>query len=115
MAFLLLSLASVYIVPSPPRRTDPALVIASCTVEAAEKPHGGEPDVRVVRVATASTSSDTVISSAAPGSTYFAVIHEPWPGSASNVIIDGIVLDQKTPTTHPALTARPLGEQGKSA
>ncbi len=55
-----------------------------------ERPHGGEPTVRVIRDATgfASTSTSEVLTT---------VIHEPWRDSASTFIVQGIILNQKTP------------------
>lgn len=53
--------------------------------ERGERPHGGEPDIRMTRIGTATSSSDTLM----------AVVHEPSLDSASNLIIKGIRFDRQ--------------------
>lgn len=64
------------------RLRHPAAVCPWVAPEHGERPHGGEPDVRTARFATAATSS------ASPWAAY----HEPWSDSASNRIIEGFAI-----------------------
>lgn len=68
----------------------PAVIYVECMPQGPERPHGGEPTVRVLRDATgfASSSGDTEKFTT-------TVIHEPWRDSASTFIVEGIILDQK--------------------
>lgn len=76
------------------RGADISVTCTAAKEEGREKPHGGEPDVRVLRanLSSSSSSGDSV-----------TLVHRPWRDSASTVIIEWISAEQETPTTHPAL------------
>jgi len=57
-----------------------------------ERPHGGEPTIRVLRDASAfASSSDST-------NRFKTLGHEPWRESASTVLVSGIILGWKTPS-----------------
>ena len=62
----------------------PAVICLWTESERSERPHGGEPDVRVIRILPATSTSETQI----------FLVHGTLLGSASNWIIEGIKLDR---------------------
>jgi hypothetical protein len=65
-------------------RHRPTVICVWATRERAERPHGGEPDIRVTRISTATSRSETQTT----------VVHGMLLESVSNLIIEGIRRDR---------------------